>query len=255
MATLTSYTLGEAQITQNWSTVGLLRTSQDNIFNNFSYACTKVFELTEPGGTPLPPYFSDTRGVGGSNTFKVLYSEDPAFIGEWRVQLKAYFYGHEEHAVLSDEYRIVVSDPCDPPTMTPMAAQSFAYVITDNIGASHQADLTTAFANFYASVSPSFCYSRIEYRNDDVDTASAFSFDSATDTFSINKLTDLELLGSNKASVTKTVYFDMFYGYECADCVRGFETVAFSITLKNPCVDRNYVAIQTLSLPTTNLIV
>jgi len=218
--------------------------SRDTTLSTFGISCTPVFELQTPEGDPIPAYFSDTRGSSDANTFDILYSEDPNFIGEWKVQLKAYFNENPANAVLSNEYTIVVNDPCDPPGMTLFPTQSFNYVITDNIGASHQSDLTSAFNSFVSSIDPSFCYSRITYRNDDPTTTSAFSFDPATDVFSINQIMTLDLLGENKDQITKTVYFDVYYGYDCEGCIRGVQTVPFTITLKNPCIDKNYVAIQ-----------
>ena len=165
--------------------------------------------------------------------FAVQYTEDVTKANVYPIKYRVYHTNYNTNVVtLADPFVITVIDPCDQPvslTASTLAAQE--YTITDN-SKDYQVDAYTS--------DPAWCDITYTFSVDAVSGGSAVTFnaDATVRTFTFNYLADLLLSGPVSTDYTVTVTG------EIGITTKQSASATFTLTLKNPCIDSNFVTIE-----------
>ena len=199
--------------------------------SNSSYTCgDAVFEVQNSAGWRLPDVFGLSQNDAGEVVVSILSTTDVEDVGFYNIEVIAYFSDNPSNNIVSDTFTLEILDVCGRPDVTLPAERTIEYTITDN---TITLDLASDF-----TVNPSQCPTTIEFRDDaSVPSPSPFSFDTSTKVFTLAQITDsLAILDNQAEQKTYTVTIAVIYPI-------GETTVEFTIIVKNPCVDTNYVSL------------
>ena len=170
---------------------------------------------------------------------EILETTDVNDIGFYFIEVTAYFSDKPNNFIVSDIFELEILDVCGRPDVTLPAARTIEYNITDSA-------ITLNLASDF-TVSPSECETTIEFRDDASVpiSPSPFSFDTSTKVFTLAEIADsLAILDGETEQKTYTVTIAVIYPISET-------TVNFTIIVRNPCIDPNYVNLNSKTQQST----
>ena len=159
-------------------------------------------------------------------------------VGVYKITYKVWYTNYSTNIIAQTvPFTVTVIDPCDNPvSVTASTLSDQFYTITQN-----------AFEYQFPvyAVSPTWCTITYAYAiTNSVGAAAINKFSSTTRTFTFKQLTDLSLSGSSAKDYTITVTGT------AGKTTFASDKAFFNLQLKNPCIDPDFVKIQTYPLPT-----
>ena len=225
-----TYILRAAQIDQIWNIDNLI--TKDTLVD--CGALTVEFFNDDTDQSDLnAEIFLDDRTTASAFNLAVKPTEDTAKANEYPIKYRVYHTNYSPNIVtLAIPFVITTSDPCDKPVgLTESAFENQEYTITDD-AKTYQIPVFTP--------DPSWC--TITYSHSVTDTAIsaavAFNNDATVREFTFNNSADLSLCGLTSIDYTVTV------NAEIGMTEKQTASQTFTLTLKNPCIDSNFVTLK-----------